>query len=123
SPDFEHMRLEILWTYQTLDEVNQPLLDVLLVSTDYHVRAAAVRVLSQWKSRLNDEAAYVSRLAARIVDEHPRVRLEAVRALARVETAQAADIAMQAFDQPKDRFVEYALWTTMRDLKDQWLAA
>ncbi len=119
--DFENARLELLWTYETLDVVNEKLLVTLLNSSDYHVRAAAVRVLSQWKSRLDDEPAYIKTLSKMTQDDHPRVRLEAVRALARAHQPRAADAAMQAMEPDMDRFIEYALWITMRDLKDTWL--
>jgi putative heme-binding domain-containing protein len=119
--DYENARLEILWTYQTLDVVNEKLLNALLASADHRVRAAAVRVLSQWKGRMNDESGFVKTLAIKADDEHPRVRLEAVRALAQVKNAKGADAAMKAMRPDMDRFIEYALWTTMRDLKNHWL--
>ncbi len=121
SPDFENARLELLWAFETVDAVNPKLLDTLLASSDHRVRTAAVRVLSQWQSRLHDDDAYLDKLAALAQDTHPQVRIEAIRALIRVPSAKAADAAMHAMDQPVDRFLEYALWTTMRDLKDQWL--
>ncbi len=119
--DFENARLEILWALQTIDVVNGSLLNSLLASSDYHVRAAAVRVLSQWKSRLDDEDAYLKVLAKLVQDEHPRVRLEAIRALARSTRPEAADYAMKAMPTDRDRFLEYALWTTMRETKNHWL--
>jgi putative heme-binding domain-containing protein len=119
--DFENARLEILWTYQTLDVVNEDLLNTLLESTDHRVRAAAVRTLSQWKSRLNKEADYIKVLTKKAEDDHPRVRLEAVRALARAQHPKAADAAMLAMQPGMDRFIEYALWATVRDLKDSWM--
>jgi len=120
--DFENARLEMLWTFQTIDVVNEPLLTTLLKSSDHRVRAAAVRVLSQWKSRLDNEAMYMDVLEQMVQDDYPRVRLEAVRALALSNDPAAADVAMQAFASDMDRFLEYALWTTMRDTKDDWLA-
>ncbi len=121
--DAEHARLEVLWAYETIDVVNESLLKTLLSSGDHRARAAAVRVLSQWKSRLNNEDAYLDALAKAAQDEHPRVRLEAIRALARSERPEAADIAMRAMPTDKDRFLEYALWTTMRETKEHWLPA
>ncbi len=120
--DSENARLEILWSFQTIDAVNESLLNSLLASSDHRVRAAAVRVLSQWKSRLDNETMYTDVLTRMVQDDHPRVRLEAVRALARSNQPAAADIAMQALAPDMDRFIEYALWTTMRELKEHWLA-
>jgi putative heme-binding domain-containing protein len=121
--DFENARLEILWSFQTIDVVNEPLLSSLLSSTDYRVRAASVRVLSEWKTRLADEKAYVDVLTIMMGDEHPRVRLETVCALARSNHPTVAAIAMRAMSPDMDPFLEYALWTTMRETKDIWLSA
>ena len=56
-------------------------------------------------------------------DEHPRVRLEAIRGLSTVGTQTAAVEAMKSLEQPMDDFLEFALWATMRDLRDRWLPA
>ena len=50
-------------------------------SKDARVRAAATRVVPFWKTRLADPR---SLLAERVIDEEPRVRLEAVRGLAQI---------------------------------------
>ncbi len=120
SPNFEHDRLECLWVYQTLNVVEPDLLRLLLKSKDYHVRAAAMRVASQWREKLPDAPALYE---AGANDEHPRVRLEAVRALAETKSVDAAVIALRALDKPMDRFLDFALWQTMRDLEPQWLPA
>ena len=52
DPQFEHLRLEALWTYQCLDVVEPQLLGELLRSKDHRVRAAATRVLAQWRARV-----------------------------------------------------------------------
>jgi putative heme-binding domain-containing protein len=121
DPEFEQARLELLWTWQTLDVVNKPLLEAVLASPDHRARAAAVRVLAQWKGRMQDDAGYLATLSPLVEDPHTRVRIEAVRALSLLPEAAAADTAMRVMAQPMDRFLEYALWTTMRDLKAQWL--
>ena len=114
----EHARLEALWTYQSLDVVEPELLGRLLGSDDPRIRAAAVRVLAHWHDRLSDPVAL---LADRVADDHPRVRLEAVRALAGIPGARSAEVAMRALDRPVDRFLDYALWLTARDLQSSWL--
>ena len=38
-------------------------------------------------------------------------------------TAEAAEVAMQALDQPVDRFLDHGLWLTARDLQTAWLPA
>ena len=119
DPNFEHQKLEALWTYQSLDVVNPDLLDDLLRSPDARARGAATRVVRYWHDRLSDPLAS---LAVQVADENPRVRLEAVRALARVPNPRSIEIALRALDRPVDRFLDYALWLTCRDLQPYWLA-
>jgi len=120
DPEAEHHRLEALWTYQSLDVPEPDLLAALLGSADFRARAAAVRVARHWKDRLRDPLAL---LAPRATDDHPRVRLEAVRALAQIPEVASAEVAFRALDRPVDRFLDYALWLTARDLQDAWLPA
>ena len=54
DPEYEHHRLEALWTYQALDVAEPALLKTLLDSNDARVRAAATRVVPFWKTRLAD---------------------------------------------------------------------
>lgn len=116
--DYDHHRLEALWVYQNLNHVEPALLGSLLKSSDHRVRSAAVRVASQWRERLDNEIA-IFRDA--VIDDHPRVRLEAVRGLSQIQSSQAATLAMQTLDRPMDRFLDFALWQTMRDLQSVWL--
>jgi putative heme-binding domain-containing protein len=114
----EHDRLEALWTYQTLDLVQVPLLKELLGAKDFNARAAATRILGRWGSRVTDALAL---LEVQIADAHPRVRIEAVRALKEFSDPRAIEIAMKALDRPMDRFLEHALWLTANDLRPIWL--
>ena len=118
DPQFEHLRLEGLWAYQSLNVVEPDLLNAVLNSRDAKARAAAVRIVPQWGSRLPNP---VEMLAPRVVDDHPRVRLEAVRALAAFPSIQSVELAMLALDRPVDKNIDYALWLTARDLQPVWL--
>ncbi len=120
DPEIEHHRLEGLWTYESLDVVEPNLLTLLLNSPDPRVRAAAVRVTQNWLGKIDDP---FGRLAARVVDENPRVRLEAVRALGHAPESRAAEVALRALDRPVDKFLDYALWLTSRDLEPYWMPA
>ncbi len=120
TPDAEHRRLEALWTYQSIDVPEPDLLSKLLASADPRVRAAAVRVVGHWKERLDNPLAL---LAPRVIDDHPRVRLEAVRVLGQIPESASATLAFQALDRPVDKFLDYALWLTARDLQSAWLPA
>jgi putative heme-binding domain-containing protein len=141
----EHLRLEALWCFQSQREVNAELLRQLLQAKDGRVRAATVRVLSHWKHMLPDASTL---LDAAVMDAHPRVRLEAVRAISfspleDSELQQAALVAdsdavgaapknvdpsrvtaaLTALDQDTDRFLDYGLFLTIRELADSWLPA
>src|SRR5437016_9494986 len=56
-------------------------------------------------------------------DDSPRVRLEALRALAKIPSAKSAELALTVLDKPMDPFLDYALWLTINDLADPWIAA
>jgi len=110
-------RLEAMWLYETVNQVNEPLLRKLLASSDPRIRAASVRVLNHWKHRVDDS---LSALSMAIADKHPRVRLEAARGLEGV--ALAASTALRVIDQPMDRFLDYGLWLTINEQADRWMA-
>ncbi|WP_425617912.1 PVC-type heme-binding CxxCH protein [Anatilimnocola sp. NA78] len=118
----DQLRLEALWLYEAIDQAEPKLLAQLLNSNDPRVRAAAVRTAVHWRQKIPvaDLLQYASRAAN---DEHPRVRLEAVRALAEVPESKAAEAALVVLNRPMDRFLDFALWTTMRDLSEHWLPA
>lgn len=56
-------------------------------------------------------------------DDSPKVRLEALRALGRVHDAKAAELALTVLDSPIDSTLDYALWLTINDLAEPWIAA
>jgi putative heme-binding domain-containing protein len=116
----EPLLLEALWTYQALDVVEPALLTRLLSAHDPRVRAAAVRVTGAWHAKLSNG---LDLLTQRISDDHPQVRLETVCALRQWPSARSAALALVALDRPLDRFLDYALWQTMRELAPYWLPA
>ncbi|MBL9126731.1 MAG: c-type cytochrome, partial [Verrucomicrobiales bacterium] len=62
-------------------------------------------------------------LARLVRDESPRVRVEALRALAKVPTARAAELALSVLSLPMDGTLDYALWLTINDLAEPWIEA
>ena len=73
-----HHLLESLWMHQTHNVVNQQLLERLLAASDHRARAAATRVLSFWLEEVPNHRQLLKKC---IADQHPRVRLEGVRAV------------------------------------------
>lgn len=120
SADSEQAGLEALWVFQSLRRCPVNLVRKLHGASEPGVRAAANRALYHWHGEVADA---LKLLEAGVRDVHPRVRLEAVRALSRVPQARACEIAMLAVDQPMDRFLEYSTWLTARELEPYWLPA
>lgn len=141
DPLVERHRLEALWVYQSLRSIDFSLLKMLLNAKDYRVRAAATRMIGHISptsvlratSQRDVRVTLTNLLIKRVLDERPRVRLEAVRVagkLARRKNAlekpvlagtTSASVALLALKQPVDRFLDYALWLTMNETRGDWL--
>ncbi len=117
---YEHHLLEALWVLQHHHAVDEDLLDRVLRSPDYRARAAATRVVGYWRQQLPDA---IDRLRARASDQHPRVRVEAVRACSFFESAQAAEVALDILKHDRDYYLDYVLRHTMRRLEPYWKPA
>ncbi|MCA8990429.1 MAG: HEAT repeat domain-containing protein [Planctomycetaceae bacterium] len=114
---YHQRRLEALWMYQAINVVEPELLYSLLDSKDASARAAATRIVGDW---MNSLPQHLDWLRERVQDEHPRVRLEAVRSLAKSNNPEAVAIALTVLDQDMDQWLDYALWQTVRDLQPYW---
>ncbi|GAB5561360.1 MAG: hypothetical protein SynsKO_30070 [Synoicihabitans sp.] len=113
----EEAQLQALWLRQSF---NLPLAAIgrpLLASDSPEIRAATIRALSLAAA---DDYATVVQLSR---DAHPRVRLEAVRALGRFPTAESAAAALAVLDTELDPYLDYAIWLTINDLAEPWSAA
>ncbi len=97
-----HAKLEALWVTWGLNAADEGLLRDLLASSDFHARAAAVRVLRYNTHRIKDYAALLEKAAA---DEHGRVRLEAAVAASWLsDTSAAKKIVAIAASKPMDEW-------------------
>ncbi len=117
--EYQHHLLEALWVYQWHNVVNEELLKQMLTSSDSRARAAATRVLCYWRDRVMDP---LGLLQKRVNDEHPRVRLEAIRALSFFQGedgAKAYEIALESLAHPQDYYLKYTLKETFATL-DQY---
>ena len=56
-----------------------------------------------------------------LADSHPRVRLEALRAVATIPSLRAAELVLSVTDKPMDPFVDYAAWLSINDLAQPWV--
>ncbi|MGC4006247.1 MAG: HEAT repeat domain-containing protein [Pirellulales bacterium] len=114
--DSNHM-LEGLWVHQSHNIVNQILLKSLLKNTDFRARAAAVKVLWAWRDRVPN---VLDLLLTAAGDEHPRVRLEAIRAAAFLETPAAYEVLLVADDLPHDPYIDAVLREATKTLRPRY---
>ncbi len=114
DPNYEHHLLEALWVHQTVNVLDAELLGQVLTANDHRARAAATRVLSFWIDAIPNS---MELLQAGVNDAHPRVRLEAVRALSFAKSDQAMEIALGVLDHDMDEYLQYTLDETMRQLE------
>jgi putative heme-binding domain-containing protein len=115
--EYDRLLAEALWVQQGHRSVTPKLVEKVFTAKRPEARAAAVRVLSDEWDRVPGGMAILKRAVA---DEHPRVRLEAVRALSFVQTLEAAEVAASAASKPLDYYLEYTLEHTLRALEPQW---
>lgn len=119
----EALRLMTAFEPRFMDHEVTPILEK---STDPRVRAALLRVLVDCSTSRQIPRPQFERGVA---DDSPRVRLEAVRGLARLpvivstgaDGALSAETALRALDKPMDRTLDYALWLTVRELEPYWM--
>lgn len=62
-------------------------------------------------------------LSKLVADDAPLVRAEALRALAKIHSAKSAELALTVLNKPMDPTLDYALWLTINDLAEPWIAA
>ncbi|MBW3597722.1 MAG: discoidin domain-containing protein, partial [Planctomycetes bacterium] len=120
DPDHEHHLLEALWLHQQHNVVNEELLRRVLQSPDHRARTAGVRIISYWTDRVDNSLALLKQLAA---DEHPRVRLEAVRAASFYKVPEAVEIPIIAAEYPTDEYLDFVRDETMKALEPFWMKA
>ena len=112
--NYEHHLLEALWLHQAHDVVDEAFLAKMLKSPEPKARAAATRVLCYWRDRVKEPLAL---LQQQVNDEHPRVRLEAVRALSFFHNQEALDIVVESLIYDQDDYLKYTLDETMKTLE------
>lgn len=114
---YAHNVLEGLWVHQWHNIVNLDLLAQVLKSSDPRARAQGVRVLCYWRDRVPNA---LELLSSAVVDEAPRVRLEAIRALSffnGADAPKAINIAFESMKQPGDYYIDYCFKETMKQLQ------
>ena len=119
DPNYEYHRLEGLWVYQQFNHPAEKLLNELLKSKDYHVRAAATRVLFYQQEKIKGAE---EKLIDMSQDPAPRVRVEAISALSHFESEAAVKALLATTELPTDDYIDYALAESFKHLKPVWMA-
>jgi putative heme-binding domain-containing protein len=122
---YEHHLCEALWVQQGFHAVDMGLLKTVLAAKDFHARAAAVHLLAEEREFLFNTNAAVALALCRplVTDSHPRVRLEAVRALSFFPSIAAVELALEAVALPLDYSLRYTLESTLGALEPVWKPA
>jgi putative heme-binding domain-containing protein len=111
--EYEHLVLEALWIHEWHNKLDMPLLQKVLTSKDYRARAAATRVLVNWRDSI-PQALEILKEAAN--NESARVRLEAVRGASFFNQPEAVEIVLVASQKPMDKYLSYVRTETMKAL-------
>ncbi len=119
-PGYEHQLYEALGAFATIEVVRPALLDRLLQAGDSRARAYAARIVGRWHDRLDRP---LDLLAARVADEVPRVRMEAVLACAAIPSARSIEVVARVVDRPRDGWIDYAFKQAVHHLVPYWLPA
>jgi putative heme-binding domain-containing protein len=93
--------------------------DVLKARTPA-ARAAATHIVADERAYL---PAALDLLIVQASDEHPRVRVEALRGLSFFPTMDAVNAALKVLDSPMDSWLEYTLEHTLVALEPAWQEA
>ena len=94
----------------------------LTLSTVVLIGSITVGV-AQSQTASSPDTARLQVLSRLVHDSSPKTRLEALRALARIKSAESAALALSVLDLPMDPTLDYGLWLTINDLANPWVEA
>lgn len=109
-----------------------PVLKEMLASKDSNLRATGARILGAYGASADPailqklpSAESETLLLTSAADANPRVRLEAMRSLARLQNPAAAGAILEAAQKipAGDPYYEYAAWLSVNDVADVWTKA
>jgi putative heme-binding domain-containing protein len=120
DPEYDRLRCEALWVLQGHHAIDEELLRKVLQAKTPQARAAAMHIVADERAYLPEAFAM---LKAGVEDEHPRVRLEAVRGLSFFSTMESVNAALAALDAPLDPWIRYTLEHTIGALEPAWSEA
>jgi putative membrane-bound dehydrogenase-like protein len=120
DPEFDRLRCEALWVLAGHHAVDTQLLQSVLKANTPDARAAAMHLVADEREYL---PAAFEILKAGVEDDHPRVRLEAIRGLSFFPTMESVDAALAALNAPLGSWLRYTLEHTIGALEPAWSEA
>ncbi len=117
DPKHDLLLCEAMWVLQGHHALDNDLLTKVLTAKTFQARAAATHTLSEDWPYITEP---MKLLGPQITDAHPRVRLEAVRALSFQQTPESLELALKVASQPLDYWVDYTLQHTLSALEVVW---
>ena len=115
DPLYDRLVTEALWVQRGHHAVDEKLLHLVMQAKNPNARSAAAHVIGD---EFADDVKALDWLKELVHDSHPRVRLEAVRALSFVGTPAAIALALEVVDHPLDKDLSYTLESTLGALKE-----
>lgn len=105
---------EALWLQESFRKIDPKLVSRIMATDEFHARAAAVHAVT---NEIERYPGALDLFKQAVADEHPRVRLEAIRGLSFIHTPEAAEVALRVVDKPLDYWIEYTLEHTLQALR------
>lgn len=122
APHYQRHQLEALWLTRSMGGFNKSLWNDLLKASGQHARAAAVRMLRHWHSKLTPSET-TSILGKAANDPSQFVRMEAAIAASYIGTEDSLKTVLSILDQPMGNHLKYAMTTALGSeaLRRHWL--
>jgi putative heme-binding domain-containing protein len=115
--EFDRLQLEALWVQQGHHAVDAVLLQKVLRAKTGEARAGATRVLADEWERIPNAMELIK---AQAIDDFPRTRCEAIRALSFVPTKESVETLLLAANQPRDYWIDYTMQMALGSLEPVW---
>jgi putative heme-binding domain-containing protein len=117
DPQRDRLLTECLWVLEGHHIINQALLEAVLAAETPDARAAGVHAIANQRQWIEGA---VEMIAPAVDDPHPRVQLEAVRALSFFPQLRSAQLALGVMKHPMDGELQYTLESTLGALQPVW---
>jgi len=120
DPIYDRLVCEALWIQQSFHAVDADLMAKALSAKTFNARAAATHILAEERDRVPGAFEHLKK---QVVDEHPRVRAEALRGLSFYHTMESVEAMLAAAKMPLDYWTRYLLDASLAANERIWRPA